>query len=81
MDKLIVVLVGLALIAAPVSAMADDKQDHGWKGAGWYDAGDSLYGVRLYSGPYSSELVCVNVTNPIENDTDHCVYYDRDPNA
>ena len=76
----LVVLAGLALLVAPASASADSKEDHGFKGPGWYDSGESQFGVRLFSGPYSTEANCILISQPTEAPDDRCVYYDHDPN-
>ena len=70
----------LVLLVAPVSASADSKVDHGFKGPGWYDSGESPFGIRLYAGPYSTEANCIMVAQPTEQPDDRCVYYDHDPN-
>jgi hypothetical protein len=77
----LMVLAGLALLVSPAFANADSKVDHGFKGAGWYDSGESPFGIRLYAGPYSTEANCIMIAQPTEAPDDRCVYYDQDPNG
>jgi hypothetical protein len=74
MRKLIMAWIVTMLLG--VAALAESR----WKGAGWYQVDDSMYGVALIAGPFGDKDSCLVGLPASDDEGDYlCEYFSERP--